>query len=190
MAKVTFNDTEFDSFHEAVCAALFERYGWRWEKPRKALAGWFPDFLLKGDTTVFVECKGNVQWDDIQSLPLQKYEDAMSGPSEEVLIILQAPQREKNTRGFVNSFLGYLYDGDTWSYAALGRWSGSIGFCHNANSWKDRMSGQNIQGSIGDGQRPDVDRDWRAAKHAVNGKRVSFFKRDIDSDIEEWEIPS
>ena len=186
MAKITFNDTEFDSVHEAVCACLFDKYEWKWEKPRKGLKGWFPDFLLKGDTYVYVECKGALKWNDVQSLPLAKYEDAVVGHPYEVLLIPEAPLREKNQRGFMNSFLGFLYDGETWSYARLGRWSGRTGFCHNAGSWKDRMSGQNIHGSIGDGQEPDVDRDWKNAKYLVDGRRVSFFKRDVDSDEEVW----
>ncbi len=190
MPKVQFDDTEFDSVHEANCAALFKRYGWKYEKPRKGLAGWFPDIVLKGDTTVQVECKGNVEWDDVKTLDLTKYTEAVRDSHYEVLLIPKEPRREKNSRGFVNSFLGYLYDGDVWSYAALSTWSGRVGFCHNANSWKDRMSGQNIQGSLGDGQSPDINRDWSAAKYALDGKAVSFFKRDVDSDTEVWEPPS
>ena len=190
MAKAEYKNIEVDSFHEAICAVLFDRYDWNWEKPRKGLKGWFPDFRLKGETHIYIECKGNVKWDDVRALPLSKYEDAVRGYPYEVLIIPETPRREENARGYMNSFLGYLYDGYTWSYAALGRWSGKVGFCHNASSWKDRMSGQNIQGALGDGQEPDIDRDWRSARYAANGKRVSFFKRDVDSELEEWEVPS
>ena len=56
MIKVTFQDKEFEfaTLHEATCAALFTRYGWRWEKPAHSVGGWLPgggwlpDFVLKG----------------------------------------------------------------------------------------------------------------------------------------------
>ena len=62
MAKAEYKNIEVDSFHEAICAALFDRYDWNWEKPRKGLKGWFPDFRLKGETHIYIECKGNVKW--------------------------------------------------------------------------------------------------------------------------------
>ena len=48
MSKVTFRNNEFDTFHEATCAALFSRYGWRWEKPKHPLGDGFPTFILGG----------------------------------------------------------------------------------------------------------------------------------------------
>ncbi len=92
----------------------------------------------------------------------------------------------KNIKGYPASILGFLYDGSIWSHAELGRWSGRVGFCHAANSWKDRMSGENV-GAMGDGQRPDIKIDWRSAKQTVKGKRVAYFKPAVDSDVEEWE---
>ena len=49
------------------------------------------------------------------------------------------------------------------------------------------MSGENVQGLMGDGQRPDIEIDWRSAKQTVKGKRVAYFKPAVDSDVEEWE---
>ena len=160
MPKVTYQNNKFDSEHEAACAALFNRYGWRWERPRHPLGGWLPDFLLKGETSVYVECKGSLKWDDVPQFPdLTRYEDAVSGTLHEVLLIPGAPQRIQNIKGYRASILGFLYDGSIWSHAELSRWSGRVGFCHAANSWKDRMSGANVQGSMGDGQRPDIEID-------------------------------
>ena len=89
MTKVHFNSNDFDTEHEAICSTLFVRYGWRWERPKHPLGGWLPDFLLKGDTSVWVECKGGLTWDDVSNFPeLQRYEDAVSGTSDEVLLIL------------------------------------------------------------------------------------------------------
>ena len=44
MPKILFAGNEFDSRHEAICAALFNKYGWGWEKPSYPLGGWLPDF--------------------------------------------------------------------------------------------------------------------------------------------------
>ena len=188
MPKVTFRNNEFDTLHEAACAALFDRYGWKWEKPEHPVRGWIPDFVLWGDTTVYVECKGNLKWSDVPRFPeLTRYEDAVSGKSLEVLLIPDTPRSIQNDRGYSDSILGFLYDGNMWSYAELGRWSGRVGFCHSANSWKDRMSGENVQKSMGDGQKPNIEVDWRSAEQIVRGKRVSFFKGSVNAEIEEWE---
>ena len=191
MGKVSFQNNDFDSLHEATCAALFNKYGWRWEKPRHPLGGWLPDFLLKGDVDVLVECKGGLKWDEVPGFTeLTKYEDAVSGSSTEVLLIPNAPRRVKNTRGYETSILGFLFDGNIWSYAELGRWSGNVGFCHSGNSWKDRITGEDVQRSSGDGQQPNIETDWRSAEGIVRGKRISFFKGFIGADVETWDPSS
>ena len=187
MPKITYQNNEFDSFHEATCAALFNRYRWRWERPKHPLGGWVPDFLLRGDTSVYVECKGNLKWDDVPQFPeLTKYEDAVIGTSHEVLLIPDRPRSIESNRGYTNNILGFIFDGDVWSYAELGRWSGAVGFCHSGNSWKDRMSGENVNRSFGDGPKPDIDIHWRSAQQAVRGKRVPLFKASVDAEPEEW----
>ena len=188
MPKVTFRNNEFATFHEATCAALFTRYGWRWEVPKYPLGGWLPDLVLKGEITVYVECKGGLKWDDVpQFSELTRYEDAVSGTSDEVLLIPEAPRSIQNEKGYRASILGFLYDGSMWSYAELARWSDRVGFCH-VNSWKDRMSGLNVHGSMGDGRRPDIEIDWRSATHAAQGKRVVYFKASPNAPIEEWKV--
>ena len=187
MPKIEFAGNEFDSRHEATCAALFNKYRWRWDKPRYPLGGWLPDFELKGDTTVYVECKSGLKWEEIAHFTeLQKYEDAVDGTNSEVLLIAGTPRRVQNPRGFDTSILGFLYDREKWSYAELGRWSGSVGFCHSANSWIDRMSGEDADKSWGDGKAPDIDVDWCSADNIARGKRVSFFQGFINSDMEMW----
>ena len=189
MAKVHYNDREFDSEHEAICSALFDKYGWKWERPERSFGGWRPDFLLRGDTDVLVECKGNLEWDALQSFAkeLQRYEDSVKGTKYEVLLIPKSPRNLKNHKGYDVSALGYLYDGGVWSVAELGKWSGRVGFCHSANSWKDRISGENVNLSSGDGQRPNAELDWRSATQIYRGKRVSFFREFYDSEIEVWD---
>ena len=191
MLRVTFEGKEFEfaNIHEATCAALFSRYGWRWEKPESSVRGWWPDFVLKGKdgTKVYVECKGSLKWDSVPHFSeLTRYEDAVIGTSGEVLLIPEAPQRMENAKGYPASILGFLYDGSIWSHAELSRWSGRVGFCHAANSWKDRMSGENVHGSMGDGQRPDIEDDWLSAKLRAQGKRASIFRASSNSPTEEW----
>ena len=186
--KVRFQNNEFDSFHEATCAALFNKYDWQWEQPRHALGGWRPDFVLKGDTTVYVECKGGLNWEDVCRFPeLTRYQDAVDGTSGEVLLIPESPRKEPNPRGYDTSVLGFLYDAEKWSYAELGRWSGRVGFCHSANSWRDRISGADVNKSSGDGRYPDIDVDWLSAQSIAKGKRVSFFQGFNNSEMETWE---
>ena len=188
MQRVIYNNVEFETEHEAVCSALFTNYRWKWERPRSALSGRLPDFRLNGNTVVYVECKGGLGWDDVRTFKeLQRYEDAVSGTNYEVLLIPKSPVKLKNRKGYVFSTLGYLYDKEVWSYAELGRWSGSVGFCHSANAWRDRMSGQSTNLSSGDGHRVDVELDWRHATDVFKGKRVSYFKASTDSQVEEWD---
>ncbi len=191
MEKVHFNGQEFDTAHEAICSALFDKYEWSWEKPTRSFHGWRPDFLLKGDTKVLVECKGSLEWDEVKDSvrELQRYEDAVRGTDYEVLLIPKAPRKLKNRNGYDVSALGYLYDGAMWSLADLGRWSGKVGFCHSGNSWKDRITGHNVNLSSGDGKRPDIELDWRYSTQMLQGRRISYFKESSDSEIEVWDAP-
>ena len=34
MEKVRFKNNEFETEHEAICSAIFDKYGWRWERPK------------------------------------------------------------------------------------------------------------------------------------------------------------
>ena len=192
MEKVKFQGYEFDSTHEATCAALFNKYGWKWEQLSNSLPGWLPDFRLRGNVDVYVECKGGLKWEDVKNFKLSQYEDAVSRLSAEVLLIPSAPQRVKNPRGYETSMLGFLFDGHMWSYAELGRWSGNVGFCHSGSSWKDRISGEDVRASSsGDGRPPDIERDWLVAESWVKrNKGISFFKGFISADVEAWETSS
>ena len=136
---------------------------------------------------MWVECKGGLKWDDIRTFPeFHRYEDAVSGSSDEVLLIPEKPMVIKNPKGFDTSVLGFLYNGELWSYARLGRWSGKVGFSHNSKSWRDRISGEDVKKSWGDGREPNVDIDWLSATQIARGKRAVFFQGFIDSEIEEW----
>ncbi len=189
MEKVSFNDNEFDTPHEAICSALFDKYKWRWTRPNESYSGWRPDFRLEGETVVLVECKGALEWDSVKRFQeLPRYEDAVTGTNYQVLLIPKSPKQLKNSKGYDVNALGFLYDGQMWSHAELGRWSGQVGFCHSANSWKDRMSGEDADRSWGDGKRPDIELDWHSAIQAFKGRRVSYFKESVDSEIEYWDM--
>ena len=189
MTKKRFNGNEFDTEHEAICSALFDRYDWRWDRPKHPLDGWLPDFLLRGDTQVWVECKGGLNWSDVAKFPdLHRYEDAVRGTKHEVLLIPEFPRAIKKPNGYMVNVLGFLYDGELWSYAELGKWAGKPGFCHSGNSWKDRMSGESVKNSSsGDGPAPKIEVDWRSAAQIVKGKRKSYFKAFNDSEVDEWD---
>ena len=128
-------------------------------------------------------------WSDVSKFPdLHRYEDAVSGTEYEVLLIPESPTKMRNPAGYENPVLGILYDGERWSYAQMARWSGKVGFCHSATSWKDRISGIHVSKSFGDGQVPDVEVDWRSATQIVRGKRKSFFQGFVNSEVEEWDV--
>ena len=194
--KVTFENNEYDSFHEATCAALFNLYGWKWERPKHPIGQpengrWLPDFLIKGTVDVYVECKGGLKWEDISSFrELTKYQAAVSGSEAQVLLIPSAPKRVQNPNNFPTSVVGILFDGELWSHAELGRWSGKIGFCHSANSWKDRITGEDVNTSFGHGPVPDIEMHWRFAESKVSRRRVSFFKGFSNSELQIWETSS
>ena len=188
MTKVRFNNNEFDTEHEAICSALFKMYGWKWERPKHSLDGWLPDLLLRGNTHVWVECKGGLKWSEVSTLPdLHRCEDAVRGTEQEVLLIPESPRTIKKPNGYTVNVLGFLYDGELWSHAELGKWAGKVGFCHSANSWKDRMSGEIVKNSSsGDGTPPSIEIGWRSATQNVRGKPKSYFKGFGDSKVEEW----
>ena len=52
------------------------------------------------------------------------------------------------------------------------------------------MSGENVQGAMGNGQKPEIEVDWRTALQTIRGKRVSHFKPSAVAEIEEWEPSS
>ncbi len=195
MEKVKFKKREFDTEHEAICSALFDKYRWEWERPQKTYGGWYPDFILKGKTVVLVECKGALEFDKVKEFQeLPRYEDAVSGTDHEVLLIPKSPKSVTKSNGYDISALGYLYDRERWSYAELGRWSDKVGFCHTAGSWEDRMSGEDVNLSSGNGKRPNVEQDWNFANQVFRGdqesggKRVSYFQESSDSKIEYWDM--
>ena len=189
MEKVSFNNNEFDTEHEAICSALFDKYQWRWTRPNQPYGGWRPDFRLEGEIVVLVECKGALEWDDVKRFQeLPRYENAVRGTNYQVLLIPKSPKQLKNPKGYDVNALGFLYDGQMWSYAELGRWSGQVGFCHSANSWKDRMSGEDVKLSSGDGKPPNIALDWNSATQVFSGKKVSYFKASNDSEIEHWDM--
>ena len=188
MEKVRFNNNEFDSGHEAICSALFDRYKWKWVRPQRSYRGWRPDFILKGKTEVLVECKGRLEWDKVNEFQeLPRYQDAVSSTDCEVLLIPESPQKVTKRNGYEISAIGYLLYGGVWSYAELGRWSGKVGFSHTARSWKDRISGEDVKHSSGDGKPPDIELDWYSATQVYRGKRVSYFQESSVSEIEYWD---
>ena len=52
-----------------------------------------PIFFSEGIPLCGVECKGGLKWDDVGDFPeYQRYEDAVSGSSDEVLLIPEKPK--------------------------------------------------------------------------------------------------
>ena len=186
MTKTTYHGKEYDSFHEAHVKALFDRLHIGAEKEDIAYRGWKPDLVIRGNTTVLVECKGEWSRASIKSHSLFKYEDAVAGSANEVLLVVDEPWIARNKRGYADSYLGFLYYRGVWSPAKVGIWHDGVGFSH-ARNWKDRISGEKTESSTGVDHYLDIMNDWDIAKQMVRqGKRMSMFQADWGKDVEYW----
>ena len=186
MTRTIYNGKEYDSFHEARVKALFDRLHIVAEKEDVAYRGWKPDLVIRGDTTVLVECKGDWSRTSIRSHSLFRYEDAVAGSANEVLLVVEAPWTDRNARGYADSYLGFLYYRGVWSPAKVGIWHDGMGFSH-ARNWRDRISGEKLESSTGVDHYLDIMQDWGIAEQMVRQrKRMSMFQADWGKDVEYW----
>lgn len=54
----------FRSRLEARWAAFFDLCGWKWNYEPFDLKGWIPDFIIQGYSTLLVEVKPHITWDE------------------------------------------------------------------------------------------------------------------------------
>jgi len=155
---------------EARWAAFFKLLGWHAEYEPIDFNGWIPDFVLTEAETVYVEVK------PVDRFPLEIADEIdKSNCDKEVLIVgMTVPLQgeligwlREDVRRFIEKPAFSNLDW-TWAGAALGVWRGTeteeapgkiiignpdniLGFCHEEQSFRDRITGFYDGGCFGQG---------------------------------------
>ena len=172
----TFAGRQYRSRLEARWAAFFHYLGWDAEYEPVDFAGWIPDFALYGAKVVYVEVKPIVACDDAVTTKI----DA-SGCEDEVLLVGQRPWCGETdfSCGWYLGWLREVYEytdeqegGICWGHAVLGQWeqAATVGFCHEYQSYRDRISGHYDGGCQG-GRRLHDDQITGPWTRAVNASQ-------------------
>ena len=156
---------QYRSRLEARWACFFDLLGWRYEYEPCDFEGWIPDFVLCEAFTVFVEVKPVTTFPQDIAAKI----DATSCGYEALIVgMTLAPEDaelETPTIGWLRQACGehvegYPAHGAQWSWAAapLGVWSPAkpshpprVGFCHEIQSFYDRITGVYDGGCWGEG---------------------------------------
>jgi hypothetical protein len=169
----TFNHRRYRSRLEAKWAAFFDLLGWNYEYEPFDCNGWIPDFSIigKDGNQTLVEVK------PVASFPKEvSHKIDLAETNHEVVIVGVKPFVSES---YAN--LGWLResheDGDgcihyNWTEAPFGMWeggNGTIGFCSESGSYRDRVSGGYDGGNWGgvSFNHYEVARLWDAASNAV-----------------------
>ncbi len=143
---------QYRSRLEARWAAMFDFLGWRYEYEPVDFNGWIPDFVITEAEKVFVEVKPVDRFpEDIAD------EIDQSGCDAEVLIVGMTVPIHGTSIGWLRGNLPVDREW-AWNNAPFGIWKGSetekapgrfplgnpehvIGFCHEEQSFRDRITG-------------------------------------------------
>ena len=164
----------FRSRLEAKWAAMFDLLEWSWSYEPADFNGWLPDFVIHGNSLVYVEVKPVYEFPEAVASKLDS-----SGCQEEMMIIGERGPRL--SEDYSRPFLGWMtqkLEGreeqqcSWWDEAMLGRFgsnAGQVGFCHATGSYEDRITGIYDGGCFGAGilSIGEVERLWREAGNRV-----------------------
>lgn len=172
----------FRSRLEATWARFFDAMGWRWEYEPFDMPGWIPDFVIYGADHVLVEVKPIGEPDEAVQSKITTA--AREGEWTGELLVLGTGPFVGQWESFCLGWLGErVIEGEpfgwTFDQAVLGTWSGSeseaknpkrtVGFCHETQGFRDRITGcydGGCQGDVGsDGLLEDLQRLWAQAKN-------------------------
>jgi hypothetical protein len=184
---------QYRSRLEARWAVFFDLLGWNTEYEPVDFTGWIPDFVITEAETVYVEVKA------ISRLPPDTHltdEIDNSGCDKEVLIVGETVPIRGDLIGWLRQDLSDVTGSDkpywTWAGAAFGIWVGSetniergripkgnrdriFGFCHDEQSFIDRITGfydGGSRGCCGDSDLARFRELWATAGNEVQWKRV------------------
>lgn len=142
--KTVHVDINFRSRLEARWAAFFDELKWPWDYEPLDFSGWIPDFVIYGKNSMtFVEVKPVFKFPaDVAA------EIDASGCEDEVLICGISPKVAR----LHHQVIGWLRDNENkvWSMAPMSKWGNTFGFCHDEESFRDRISGMNSGFPCGD----------------------------------------
>jgi len=167
---------QFRSRLEAKWAAFFDLIGWRWEYEPFDLAGWIPDFLLIGASSVLVEVKPVLKFPAFMADRITPLVDLAQF---EILILGCMCPIEDHASPY-GPQLGWLREGSDfgwdldWDDAAIVAYpDGRVGFIHGTGYYRDRIHGEHEQDhpSFDDSlSADDVRTIWRQASNVVQWK--------------------
>lgn len=117
-----YNCIRFRSRLEAKWAAFFDLCGWAWDYEPFDLAGWIPDFLIRGRKPLLVEIKPAVEFPNAAGVKILE-----ARPEQDVLLLGLAPEFRRVSGAGINTIrLGWLYAArDGWNLP-LGRWHDAL----------------------------------------------------------------
>jgi len=192
--SIKYNGVTYRSVLEATWAAFFDVVGWKYDYEPKRYGDWLVDFVIHGHKDIPVEVKPvtvfPVEVSDkidecVPAIPpgdpaslLDKTELIQSeDEDQEVLILGESPI-------FDAGYLGWIREGGWWDKAAFGFWSagsGTLGFCHDMQSFGDRISGGYDGGCHGNYPTVErvnnyVRRMWRLAEDRISEVRKNEEK--------------
>jgi hypothetical protein len=181
-----YSNTNFRSRLEAKWAAFFDIVGWRWEYEPFDLNGWIPDFVLLGKCQhVLVEVKPVHGPDD--PLFVKTVEEINHALPEIIQDADGFPILQKNNETLILSYflpdvnycagakaVGWFARDEVGSdgAAVIGSWTATeIGFCHESNSFHDRISSGYDGGHISTDWAAEVaDAAWKEAGNKAQWK--------------------
>jgi hypothetical protein len=180
-----YDGIQYRSRLEAKWAAFFDLLGWPFQYEPFDLKGWIPDFLILGKYQVLVEVKPVMEFPervasqiDRSCPPTGRGRECVN--DQEVLILgcsLLIPVAANYGHS-----LGWLRECGAWGRAHFGRWADAktIGFCHSAGSFHDRMSGH-YDGDRGPSAHDDrtIIELWNRAGNAVQWKAPRPMPRPV-----------
>jgi hypothetical protein len=167
--KTTHENINFRSRLEAKWASFFTALKWEWDYEPVDFEGWIPDFAIYGKhDVIYVEIKPVFKFpDDIAK------EIEASGCEEEVLICGISPKVARPH----HSVAGWLRDGTNrvWDMAPMSKWGYRYGFCHDSESYRDRITGIDTGFPNGDSLwesnvREEINTLWAKATNKVQWK--------------------
>lgn len=151
---------QYRSRLEARWAAFFDLLGWKTEYEPLDFNGWIPDFVITEAETVYVEVKPVDVFPESVAAEIDR-----SGCDKEVLIVGMTVPLHGGLTGWLRQdmkdFMKTIESNESpwaWAGAALGVWRGSetknatgritlgnpkntVGFCHEEQSFSDRITG-------------------------------------------------
>lgn len=123
---------QFRSRLEAKWASFFDEAGWQFEYEPFDLAGWAPDFFLRGAREILVEVKP-ISALDMDTCKKMIRASAAAGWTGELLLLGTAPLFDMGPGAFQSAAIGWLcedpgaaYGGAKWGEIEIGRASACV----------------------------------------------------------------